>query len=599
MIITEEKQFEEFLEVAEKHPIIVYDTETTGLLMYGGDRIVGHSFFIPYNPEDKDTDGFKCYMPFRHTRGDNLPLTYFKHMARIFADSRKALVGWNLRFDTEMLRNEEITVHNQHMDVMLAAHLANENEFGFSLKGLGAKYVGEDAGTPEKILNDKLKRIKQSIDKYHPDKKHRVAKQYMGYLDPSEVADYAIQDVVLTWKLLKIYQKALEHQGILDIWLEVNQYVKAVVGMERQGLLISPERCLTNKAECERKCDSIYKKMMKSVGYPFNPRSHPQVSNILGQKETDRAALAKCKHPIARLLEEYRRWDKAKNTYFTKFLQLKDKHNRIHSHLSMIGTISGRLSCRKPNLQALPRKSDTYKVRPVVVAPQGHALLAVDYSQAELRILAHYTKDPFLLKTYENNEDIHQSIADRVKIDRNIAKRLNFGIVYGLGVNEAMLQFNLKQKDARQLLNDYHAQIPGIRKLYNAIDNFAQRHGFIALWTGRRRHYRKHDETWKAMSNLIQGGVAEMMRVAITKLEDALMMFNTNMILQVHDEVLFEVPLDELKMVASVVKKIMEDFDFAVPIVAESKVGLSWGEMKPLEESELMPAQGDLFEGVL
>nr|MDA3834052.1 DNA polymerase [Spirochaetales bacterium] len=246
----------------------------------------------------------------------------------------------------------------------------------------------------------------------------------------------------------------------------------------------------------------------------------------------------------------------------------------------------------------VPRQSDIYKVRDVIVAPEHYALISADYSQAELRLLAHYTQDKFLIDTFKAGDDIHQATADRVGLERSEAKRINFGIVYGMGVPETALQLNISEQTAREYLDEYHKQIPGIRELYKEVEKRAMRSGYIRMWTGRRKHYDDLDETWKAMSNLIQGGVAELMRVAIMKLSHTLRGYNVRMLLQVHDDVLFEVPEIEVKDRFKLIKDTMEDFDFNVPIRVEVKAGKSWGGAVPIEKSGYLPKQRELDLGV-
>ena len=200
-----------------------------------------------------------------------------------------------------------------------------------------------------------------------------------------------------------------------------------------------------------------------------------------------------------------------------------------------------------------------------------------DWNQAELRLMAHYTKAPFLVNAFLEEKDIHQETATELDIPRDPAKRINFGVIYGVGSITLSEELGISVAKAKEYLNKYHALIPEVRRLYSTAQNIAKRDRKIPFWTGRLRHYRQEDATHRALSNLIQGGVAEMMRVTITRLHKLLESTRAYQVLQIHDEILFEIPEDEVEMWAVAIKHIMEDFNFTVPIVAEGKVGRSWG----------------------
>jgi DNA polymerase-1 len=581
MIINTEQAFKEMLGVVKSNPVLVYDTETTGLKPYQGDRVIGMSMLVP--GEDQD---LVYYLPFRHRVGINLPIHLMYRLAPVFADPQRALIGFNLKYDTHITTVEGMVVFNQVVDVMLGAHLANENEMSFALKKLGYKYLGSTAAVEEAELDKLLK-------------ERGLKKNNMDELPPEMVAPYAEKDVILTWGLALKYQEELERQGLTDLWAEVNAYSQAITVMEKNGVLIDPAQCLKNMENAAVERVRLLEEMTALVGHTFNPNSVPQLQVILGQQITDKEALATCAHPVAPLLLQFRGWDRAINSYYKKFLELRDDQNRIHPNINLHGTISGRLSCTEPNLQALPKKKDRYFVRDLVIAPPGFVLVSIDWSQVELRLLTHYTRNPFLMDTYQNNRDIHQATADQLGIDRESAKRINYSIVYGIGANGLSNDAGIPLKQAQAQLKAYHSLIPEIKKLQRATEDMAMAKKKIPMWTGRFRHFREADETHKAMSNLIQGGVAEMMRIAMTNLHQMLIGTRVRMILQVHDELLFEVPENEVAHWYPKLKAMMEDFDFRAPILAEGKIGSSWRLMKSAEEVLRAPESAPEASGVL
>lgn len=576
MLISTKEEYDVFLKKLRDGPALtVYDLETTGLDPFKRDRLIGVAILIPDDMEGDKASGESFYMPFRHMPGKNLPIECLYSLAPFLADPDRILVGFNIKFDVHFTEAERITVHNRLADVMLAAHLANENEMSFALKRLGTKYVGVDASKDEKELLAKLK-------------SRKLGKGDMRHLLPEEVAPYAEQDVRLTWQLAKLYSRNLETQNIHHLWPDVNKYLEATVAMERRGILVDQRGCAQALIEA-RKCQAeLYEKMKAIVGKEFNPNSVPQMRVILGQQKTDKEAMAKCSHPVARLLIQSRSWEKAAGTFYQGFLDSIGDDLRIHPNLDLKGTISGRLSCKKPNLQALPKGNSVHKIRDLIIAPPGHVLMSWDWSQAELRLLAHYAGDAFLVGAFKDEKDIHQETAIKLNIARDFAKRINFGVVYGVGSEALSRELDISKVEAKEYLDRYHRFIPGVRKLYKIAQQVAVRDRKIPMWTGRLRHYREEDATYKALSNLIQGGVAEMMRVAITRLHDIMTGTSAHQVLQVHDEILFEIPEQETAYWSIEIKRIMEDFEFNVPIVAEGKIGYSWGagKMHPIEFDE-------------
>ena len=581
MLISTKDEYSVLLKKMDDGPALtVYDLETTGLDPFKQDKLIGVAILIP--DATNKTEGESFYVPFRHTPSKdlfrhthckNLPIENLRRLAPFFSDPNRLLVGFNLKFDVHFTEAEQMPVHNQLIDVMLAAHLANENEMSFALERLGTKYISPDAAQANRDLLQKLKNRK-------------LKKGDMQYLSPEEVAPYAEQDVRLTWQLARFYFRNLEAQGIIDLWPSVNEYLKAIITMERRGVLVNPKGCTQNLALARKHQAELYKKMVALVGRDFNPLSVPQLRQILGQQATDKKALAKSKHPIAPLLVQNRAWDKAAGTFYQGFLDSMDGNCRIHPNILLHGTISGRPSCRNPNLQALPKKSGKiYRVRDLILAPPGYVLMSWDWNQVEVRLLAHYTKDPFLLDAFRQEKDIHQEISTTLNISRERGKRINLGTIYGIGADALSDELSIPRVEAKDYLDRYHRLIPGIRKLYNTAQRIAERDHKIPMWTGRLRHYRKEDALHNALSNLIQGGVAEMMRVTITRLHSLIEGSGAYLILQIHDELLLEIPIGEEVDWSVEIKRIMEDFEFAVSIVAEGRMGYSWGtdEMQPID----------------
>jgi len=597
MLVTNCNEFEEIIKEAEQAEEVCYDLETNGLRWDLGCRLVGVALLVPHN--DKLST---YYVPFRHTdpeapferwklehSEENLPLEELRKLNRVFADSDRATIGHNIGFDTHFTRIEGVKTPETPIDTQIGAHLYNEND-SMKLENLAQKYIIGNSefkkfanllpqkadGPEEKMCKLVYERMKE---RWGERPKKSEWKRYMAVLDPAEVAPYAENDVLLTYLLRSFVEEELEKRGQLELWYEYCEYLKPCVAMEEYGLLIDVEQAEKNLKVARKKAKELKERSREITGIDdFNPNSPKQVCEYLDLDSSRKAVLGRLGHELAGVVLEYRQWARARDTYFLPYLEHLDHNSRVHTSLNITGTISGRLSSSSPNLQALPKKEDNYRVRDVVVAPPGFKLVSADYSQAELRLLAHYTKADVLMDVYQNSKDLHDETAARIGVPREIAKRINYGIIYGLTAHglQKNEDLTISKKQAKQYLEQYHQRIPEIRAIRRQAEKLAKRRGYIEFWTGRRRHYEQRWQTDKALSNLIQGGVAEILRVAITRLHHLLRQTNVRMILQVHDELLFEVPEEELDYWLPRIKETMEDFKFNVPIVADLSVGDSW-----------------------
>ena len=228
----------------------------------------------------------------------------------------------------------------------------------------------------------------------------------------------------------------------------------------------------------------------------------------------------------------------------------------------MTGTYTGRLSCSNPNLQAVAKKTDVYKVKDAFVAREGCTLIQADYKQAEMRLAVHYTEDDDLRRMIEDGLDMHAETAEQIEMPREVAKRINFSVLYGVGASTLARIAHIDKDDAQVYLDKFHNLHPGFKTLAGAYEGMALRDGYIRLWTGRRQHFNNISDTRKAMANLIQGGVAEIMRHAILRLDKALVDVSGKLLMQVHDSVLIEVPDAYVGKSIKLIKEVMCDFDF-------------------------------------
>ena len=566
----------------------VVDTETTGLNIFGNasrkkDEIIGVAIH----------DGIDAYyLPFRHANGANLPIELLDSggfLNKYLSNPNRTYGGWNYNFDLHMMANEHINIAENIEDAMLALHLINENEPDFKLKSVSDRYGIGDGSLQESILEDRVfeecERLGLECSK-SPRAEHNT-KSMMYVLDPSEVEPYACDDVRLTRDLLDLLIPALKQYRLFDIWKQVNYYSTIICRMEHIGMHIDPEIIAVYQKEAVDKFADAQRRLNEAAGFELNPNSSKRVCEFLGVQSSAAEVMQNIidaggkNAENAKLVQEARGWKSVDSRYYTPYLNAMDENNNLHCSLNLIGTYTGRLSCSNPNLQAVAKSTEVFKVKDVFTARPGFIMIQADYKQAEMRLVTHYTKDTLMKELIENDADLHSETANRLGIPRQAAKRLNFSVIYGIGAKHLSESLRVDLPVARDYLEKYHGLYPGFRKLMYQCEDFAKEYGYIEMWTGRMRHFNVHQaDPHKAMSNLIQGGVAEIVRVAISRLYPAISDIGGRMLMQVHDSIIFEVPEEQINVALPTIKTIMEDFDFDPKPGVDIEYGYSWGSFK-------------------
>jgi DNA polymerase-1 len=354
--------------------------------------------------------------------------------------------------------------------------------------------------------------------------------------------------------------------------------------MEHDGMQIDPELIKTYQVEAKEHSAKALERLHEAAGFELNPNSSKKVCEFLGVESSAAERLVEvidaggAGAENAKLVQEARGWLSVDSRYYTPYLAAMDDKNTLHCSLNLIGTYTGRLSCANPNLQAVAKHTDIFKVKDVFTAREGYTMIQADYKQAEMRLVTHYTKDKTMRELIESGADLHSATAEMLDIPRNAAKRINFSVIYGIGYKHLAETLRVPQSTAKDYLERYHNLYTGFRRLMADCENFAKEYGYIEMWTGRIRHFNTPKcDPHNAMSNLIQGGVAEIVRVAISRLFPAIRDLGGRMLLQVHDSVMFEVPDDVLYLALPTIKAIMEDFDFVPAVGVDIEYGKSWG----------------------
>lgn len=433
-----------------------------------------------------------------------------------------------------------------------------------------------------------------------------TSKSILAELPIEPVAKYAEQDVKLTYRLWRFFKPRLEAVNLYELFLGAKEdlcdYARAVHRMEWNGLLVDQEYVEQQIERCHREQERLREEAFRLAGGEFNLASPKQVGELIGQKATNKEALEECEHPVAQTVLEYRKWGKAEGTYFQPFKTKLDGKGRIHPDFFLHGTVSGRASGSV--FMTFPRENDTYNVRGMVVAPPGYTMVDADLSQAELRLYAFFTKEPLLVKAYQENTDIHTQTAQLLGLEamgfppkqaRQIGKRINFTTIYGAGPDGLIHALKMEgvrgisYEQAKEFLDRYRSRFPRAARWMRETNAFAQRNGYVRLWTGRLRrfptltagHGGTYNKSHTAVNNIIQGGVSEIIRVAITRIDRMIEDTPIELWLQVHDSLVLVMPDDYVEeWVPKVLKKMETVAKFGeVPIVSEAKVGKRWNEL--------------------
>jgi len=594
LVVLTESDLDELVAALEQSERFAFDTETTSLDAMRAD-LVGLSFAV--------TAGEAWYVPVGHHylgMPEQLPLDIVLEAVRpLLASPHQLKIGQNLKYDILVLARAGVEVGGPIYDTMLASYLANPATRSHGMDNLAAE-----------LLN------------YHTISYSEVAgsgKKQIGFeeVEVEKATTYAAEDADIT---LRLYEKLVpmvteQHQdGLLnDVEMPLLQIL---AGMERAGIRINPEFLGGLSADMEKKLAVLETEIHQLAGGPFNIGSPKQLGEVLfenlglpkGKKtktgwSTDVEVLNKLAedHEIAAKILDYRSLMKLKGTYTDALPKLiHPETGRIHTSFNQAVTATGRLSSSDPNLQNIPiRTEEGRRIREGFIPSDGCVLLSADYSQVELRILAHMADEPALKEAFARGEDIHRSTASEVlglfpemvtDEQRRAAKAINFGVVYGISAFGLAKQLGINRREAQQFIDTYFERYPGIRTFMDACIAEAREKMYVTTLLGRRcaipeinskngavRGYAERN----AINYPVQGSAADIIKVAMVKIAARLAKegLQARMLLQVHDELVFDVPQAELEKVSALVKSEMQGaVDLSVPLLVEVGSGRNWRE---------------------
>ncbi len=545
-------------------------------------------------------EGEPYYLPVGHIKGPQLPkgetLTMLKP---ILEDPAISKIGQNIKYDMIVLKNEGVDLRGVACDTMLASYLLDPSRRGHSLDDLAEIYL-EHKMIP---ITDLIGTGKKQIS--------------FAEVEIDQASEYSCEDADVTFRLATIMTPRLEEAGLEDLFLNVELPVISVLtDMELVGVRIDSDYLKKLSIEFGENLKQIEREIYDLAGEEFNINSTQQVGEILFNKlglkgtkktktglSTSLAVLEELafQHELPKKILEYRSIFKLKSTYADSLVNLVNpRTGRIHTSYNQAVAATGRLSSSDPNLQNIPiRTTEGRKIRKAFVPAKNHVFIAADYSQIELRIMAHLSQDKRLLEAFDSGEDIHSITAASVfglplslvtPEMRRKAKEINFGIIYGMGAFKLSNQIGVSLKVARQYLEDYYLTYAGVKKYMEEVPDQASRVGFVTTILGRKRFLPDLTNPNKmaqqaarriAINTTMQGSAADLMKVAMINVHKRLEAENlpVKLILQVHDELVLEAHENHVDAAINLLRFEMEHaYELSVPLVVDVSVGNNWDE---------------------
>lgn len=595
-IITDEAAFESWLEALEAAELFAFDTETTSL-DYMQARIVGVSFAVEA--------GKAAYLPLAHDylgAPDQLDRdTCLAKLKPLLEDPQRIKLGQNLKYDASVLANHDINMRGIGFDTMLESYVLDSTGTRHDMDSLALKYLGHSTVHFEDIAGKGAKQLT------------------FNQIKLEEAGPYAAEDADITLRLHEVLWPKLEQEPSLrSVFQDIEiPLVPVLSSIERNGALLDREQLDRQSGELGKRMGELEQEAFELAGGEFNLGSPKQLGEILFEKlelpvlrKTPKGAPSTAEevlqelaldYPLPKVILEHRSLSKLKSTYTDKLpLMINADTGRIHTSYHQAVAATGRLSSSDPNLQNIPiRTAEGRRIRQAFVAPEGYRILAADYSQIELRIMAHLSGDDGLLTAFREGLDVHRATASEVfdtALDevsdeqRRKAKAINFGLIYGMSAFGLARQLHLGRNEAQEYIDLYFQRYPGVQDYMNDTRALAHDRGYVETLFGRRLYLPEINARNKmrvqaaertAINAPMQGTAADIIKRAMLRVHDWLhdSAVDARMIMQVHDELVLEVAepaLDEVK--ARICEEMAAAADLAVPLLVEAGVGSNWDE---------------------
>ncbi len=511
--------------------------------------------------------------------------------------------GQNLKFDDPILERHGITVQGPAFDTMIAAYCIDPGRMSFGLKDLAADY-----------LQERMTRIEELMGK--------KADANFAHVEIEKAAPYAAADSEVVFRLVDLFKKKMKEENVESLFEGLEMpLVKIIEDMEKAGIAVDVDYLRKIGAGFEKERKEIEQEIFKMAGEEFVLNSPKQLARILFEKlklppvkktktgySTDEEVLTKLSenHPICQKIITIRELGKLNSTYVEALLNYADKEtSRVHGSFNQTGAVTGRLSSNDPNLQNIPIRTEKGRlIRRAFVPAKGNVLVSADYSQIDLRSLAHMSGDPALIRTFQSGGDVHAATAsemfhvaiDQVTADqRRSAKAINFGIVYGQQAYALSQSLAIPMETAKDFINKYFERYAGVRAWIESTLVDARKNMVVTTLAGRKRKVPDINATNAftrgfaervAVNTPIQGTSADIIKFAMIRVFDEInkKKLKTRMILQVHDELVFDCPKNELEKALPLIRTGMEQaFELKVPLVVDIKTGPNWNDMEKVK----------------
>ena len=633
MIIRTESELDKLINEIESSDRWSLDTEGVKRI-YPDWKLVGISISID------SKNGY--YIPVGHDEGSQLDAEFVVSKLKPSLENPKGLLYMhNAKYDMEALHIVDPTLCfkvNTLFCTMTASFILDTN----------------NAHSLKECAKREFESSMIVLDQFVPKQKCKLTNDKIYLVDQTSIEDmakYAIDDAVQTYKLGKLYEKRISKDGYDKVFYELEMpFIFVLMELEEQGVKIDKHRLDQFMEEAPKRAEEMYQRIIDILpeGYEeLNINSPKQLNELffkimkikpIGEKgksglysvNADNLEIWASENEVCKLIVEYRKLNKLATTYIANFSNRLSPDNRLRCNFNRHVAATGRLSSSKPNLQNIPRKeNDVYGLRELVIAEKGRKLIVADYSQIELRMEAHLSKDPTMIQAFINNEDLHSITAkaafkldvpiDEVKekypIQRGIAKGVNFGIIYEAGPQALMKTVNkeienpedkITIEEMMAIMEEYFRKYPGVKRYIEKCHKFVEKNGYVKTITGRKRYipqaqlrteYSMSPQEKKEVlqqkfggyrkaSNLgAQGGAADLLAIAMRNIQNRVqeegMKGRAKFVLQVHDEIAMEVDEEIVEQVAAIVKEEMENaVVLRVPLVADLNIVASWGDAK-------------------
>jgi len=588
-LIKNKAERKKLVEMLEKQESFAFDTESTGLDPTQAE-LIGISFCF------KQHEAYYVVLP--DDKEESIQV--LKEFKKLFSNPGIEKVGQNLKYDISLLKWYDIEVKGNLFDTMLAHYLI-EPDMRHNMNFLAETYLNYIPVSIETLIGKKGKNQRS-----------------MRVVDINSLTEYACEDADVTWQLKGVFEPMLEETKTLKLFREIEiPLVEVLASMEMEGVRLDKDALDDYSIELDLEIKKLIRKIYDHSGFEFNISSPKQLGEVLFDhlKITEKPKLTKTKqyatgedvltrlsgkHDIIKNILDYRSLTKLKSTYVDVLPQLiNTRDGRIHTTYNQAVAATGRLSSNNPNLQNIPIRTEKGREirKAFVPRDEEHILMAADYSQIELRIIAELSQDEGMMETFNKGQDIHSATAARVynlSLDvvnqdmRRTAKMVNFGIVYGISAFGLSERLNIPRKEAAEIIKQYFDKYPGVKEYMDRSVQFARENGFVETIMGRRRYLRDINSgnatvrgfaERNAINAPIQGSSADMIKIAMIEIDQALKdnQMGSKMILQVHDELVFDANRQELDMLTSIVENKMKyAIEMKVPIEVEINTGENW-----------------------